>query len=357
MVVSMENAIIPTTKRPAPYPSERLLWSFADYLDRKPATIRGYIKCLRVYARWCSENGITNPTRDDLRSYRDSLAARGLSATTQRTYLQAARALHRWAAWKLGCEDIGANLHGPRVRTDIHHRDALSPEEVRAVLSAIDTTTETGIRTLAICELAAIDGMRTVEIVRADVRDLQTVGGRRYLAIQGKGHDAKDQLRSLTPRVAEAVDEYLKMRSDSWDGASPLFVSTSNRNRGGRMTTASVSSTIKRAMRAAGFDSPRLTAHSMRHTAATAAIEAGMGLREVQSLMGHASPTTTEVYVHERDERRIEDVGRSAIEAHLLGEAGVSEARLRIADAVSRIDDTEMLSRIEAFINRQIGER
>lgn len=355
----MENtaALQRTTERmPAPAPTDELIESFVDFIDRKPSTVRGYLKALRIYARWCSDNGVTNPTRGDLRRYRDSLAERGLTAATQRTYLQAARALHRWAAWRFGCEDISANLHGAKVRSDIHRREALEPEDLRKVIEAIDTDTEQGKRTMAIVLLASIDGLRTIEMARADVRDLQTTRGRRYLMVQGKGHDAKDQAKSLTPRVAQAIDDYLESRGDPWDGSSPLFVSTSNRNKGGRLTTTSISAEIKFALKMAGFDSPRLTAHSLRHTAATAAIEAGIGLREVQTLMSHANPATTEIYVHERDERRVEDMGREAIEAHLLGDDGAAECRRRIGDMLSSVDDAGTLERLEQMIRLELSD-
>ena len=336
----------------APVPNDGLIEAFVDYLDRKPATAKSYLKALRAYAGWCSANGIVNPTRADVRAYRDSLAERGLAASTQRSYLQAVRALHKWVSWNYGCVDVAANLHGAKVRTDVHLRDALTPEDVQSVLAHIDRSTEQGLRTYAICLLAAVDGLRTVEIVRADVRDLQTIGGKRYLSIQPKGHDSKDVLRRLTPRVSEAVDAYMASRQDHWDGTSPLFASTSNRNLGGRMTTTSVSGSIKAAMRAAGYDSPRLTAHSLRHTAATAAIESGLELREVQKLMGHANPATTEVYVHDRDERRIEDAGRRRVEAHILGDDGTEAIRNRIARSIAAIEDIDKLKAISEFIER-----
>lgn len=349
----MERALLARSRGElAPAPDDGLIEAFVDYLDRKPSTAKAYLKALRMYARWCDENGINNPTRNDVRAYRDSLAERGLTATTQRTYMQAVRALHKWVSWNFGFEDVAVNLHGAKVRSDVHLRDALSPEDVQSVLAHIDRSTEQGLRTYVICLLAAVDGLRTVEIVRADVRDLQTINGKRYLSIQPKGHDSKDVLRRLTPRVSEAVDEYMKARKDRWDGASPLFVSTSNRNPGGRMTTTSVSGSIKSAMRSAGYDSPRLTAHSLRHSAATAAIESGLELREVQKLMGHVNPATTEVYVHDRDERRIEDAGRRRVEAHLLGDDGTETIRNRIARSLAAIEDADKLKAISKFIEQ-----
>ena len=73
------------------------------------------------------------------------------------------------------------------------------------------------------------------------------------------------------------------------------------RNRGGRMTTRSISRIAKQAMREQGIDSPRLTAHSMRHTAVTLALLGGATVQETQAMARHASVTTTMRYAHNLD--------------------------------------------------------
>ncbi|OIL92423.1 integrase [Oenococcus oeni] len=90
---------------------------------------------------------------------------------------------------------------------------------------------------------------------------------------------------------------YLKVRG-SVEDAAPLFASTSNNNEGGRMTTRSISGIAKSALRRAGFDSSRLTAHSLRHTAATLNLLNGGSLEETQQLLRHRNLNTTMVYLH-----------------------------------------------------------
>ena len=69
-----------------------------------------------------------------------------------------------------------------------------------------------------------------------------------------------------------------------------------------------------------GFDSDRLTAHSLRATAATTAFEAGLTLFEVQQLMGHCDPATTEIYIKDQNLLQIEKKGRTAIDKFHKGE-------------------------------------
>ena len=130
----------------------------------------------------------------------------------------------------------------------------------------------------------------------------------------GKGHDEKDTAKYLTPEVKEALDDYLASRSDKYTPKSPLFASTSNRSKGGRIATTTISTMFKECFVAAGFDSNRLTAHSGRHTTATTALnEAGADIYVVKELMGHSDVATTGIYVHTTKQLENEVKYRQAI--------------------------------------------
>jgi len=106
------------------------------------------------------------------------------------------------------------------------------------------------------------------------------------------------------PEVAAAIREYLMFRDNGKTVGNsedrPLFESSSDRNTGQRITR-SLRRIIKGRMRAAGFDSERLTAHSLRHTAITQALLAGSPLQEVQQFARHNSINTTQIYAHNLD--------------------------------------------------------
>ena len=123
----------------------------------------------------------------------------------------------------------------------------------------------------------------------------------------------------MPAEVEKAIRASLADRKDL-DGSQPLFASLSNNSKGGRMSTRSISGTVKTALVKAGYDSDRLTAHSLRATAATAAFEAGLTLFEVQQLMGHCDPATTEIYIKDQNQLSIEKKGRIAIDQYLKGE-------------------------------------
>ena len=88
------------------------------------------------------------------------------------------------------------------------------------------------------------------------------------------------------------------------DPEAPLFASLSNNSRGQRMTTRAISGVVKEHLREAGYDSDKLTAHSLRHTAVTLSLLAGKDITEVQQFARHANIATTMVYNHALDKAK-----------------------------------------------------
>lgn len=288
--------------------SEDLFGRFIEYTDRKPTTVKGYITYIRQFAKWLSDNGIYQPQREDIRAYRDHLASSDLTTGTQAQYLRAIKHFFKWTAAEGVYPNIAENVHGAKVRQDIHKKDALERDAVKEIADTIDRSTEQGKRLYAMYLLCISGGLRTVELHRADVGDLKTVGKKVYLYVQGKGHDDKDSPILIIPEVHAAIKDYLDHRSTKPTPKTPLFTATGNRNKDGRIAATTISQMLKAAMVNAGYDSDRLTAHSLRHTSGTAAYKATGNIFVAQKHQRHADVATTQIYVHaeERDERETE---------------------------------------------------
>ena len=293
--------------------SSSLFERFIDYTDRKDTTIKGYFTCIRQFIKWLEENSIAQPERENIKAYRDHLSSSGLATGTQAQYLRAVKHFFKWTASEGLYPNIADNIHGAKIRHDVHKKDALQREDVAKIAATIDRSDETGKRLYAMYLLTVICGLRTIEINRADVNDLKTIGGVTYLYLQGKGHDDKDAPVLLINEVYEAVQDYLQSRSEKPTAKSPLFTSTSNRSKGGRIATTTISTMLKDLLVNAGYDSDRLTAHSLRHTSGTGAHKAGIDLYGVQHLMRHVDPATSEIYIHDDDHKTAEAKGRKAI--------------------------------------------
>ena len=174
---------------------------------------------------------------------------------------------------------------------------------MKKVLSGIDRSSPTGLRDYAILALTITGGLRAIEVSRADIGDLRTLGDDTVLYIQGKGREEKAEYVRVSPPVEEAIRDYLKTRKDT-DASAPLFSSTSNNSRGGRLSTRTISGICKGSMVEAGYNSERLTAHSLRHTAVTLSLLADKKLEEVQQFARHKNIATTLIYAHALDKAK-----------------------------------------------------
>ena len=275
---------------------------FINYLDASPKTVETYKKALRQFFNYIGVHGIRQPQREDVLAFRDDLKASGLKPTTVQNYITATRIFFKWTAQEGLYPNIAEHVKGAKLDKN-HKKDYLTSRQAKEVLAGVQTDSEEGLRNYAILSLMVTGGLRTIEVSRADVGDLRTVGENTVLFVQGKGREEKTEYIKISAPVEKAIRSYLKAR-DLTTEEQPLFTSTSNNSRGKRITTRTVSSIVKTALKNAGYDSARLTAHSLRHTAITLALLAGREITEVQQFARHANLNTTMIYNHALDQAK-----------------------------------------------------
>lgn len=278
--------------------NDLLLARWEAYIDVRPKSKETYRKAIKQFLDYLKANSIAQPTREDVINWRESLKA-DHKPTTIQTYLTAVKLFFRWLEQEGIYANIADHVKGVKI-TAGHKKDYLTSKQSHKVLETIETDTEKGYRDYAIVALMLTTGVRTIEVTRADLADLGTIGDSTVLFIQGKGRDEKSEYVKLAPQVETAIRSYLKLRGEASDN-EPLFTSTSRNNYGERMTTRSIRAIAKNSMVEAGYNSKRLTAHSMRHTAGTLALLNGASMREVQQLLRHTNINTTMIYAHELD--------------------------------------------------------
>lgn len=297
---------------------EELIAGFIRAQDVKENSRESYAKGLRKFLTWLRERNITSPTRQTILDYKMDLAAAGLSSYSISSYLVSVRKFFNWLEATRGTPNISKGIKGAK-RARGFRKDPLTLPQVRELLTSIDRAALCGLRDYALITLLAHTGLRTIEALRANIGDLRQQGGEALLWIQGKGRDEKDDFVLLTGEPLKAVYKYLAERGPAKKDA-PLFSSQSDRNGGGRLTTRSFSRIIKERLRAIGIDSERLTAHSLRHTAITLALQAGATIQEAQALARHANINTTLIYAHNID--RLKQAPERKIEALISGNIG-----------------------------------
>ena len=275
---------------------------FIDYLDASPKTVETYKKALRQFFNYLALHGIRQPQREDVLAFRDDLKTSGIKPTTVQNYITATRIFFKWTEQERLYPNIAEHVKGAKLDKN-HKKDYLTSRQTKEVLASIETDTEEGLRNYAILSLMVTGGLRTIEVSRANVGDLRTVGENTVLFIQGKGREEKTEYIKISAPVEKAIRTYLKEREFTTE-EQPLFTSTSNNSKGKRITTRTVSAVVKNAFKNAGYDSNRLTAHSLRHTAITLALLAGRDITEVQQFARHANLNTTMIYNHALDKAK-----------------------------------------------------
>lgn len=287
-----------------------LLARFVDFIDARPKTIETYTKALRQFFKYLAANGIATPTRADVIDYREQLKATGHKPGTIATYVISIRQFFKWTESEGIYPDVSSNVKGAKIERT-HKKDPLTIKQVKAVFAEIDRDTLAGARDYAILAVMTTGGLRTIEVIRANIEDLRTLGDNIVLYIMGKGRDEKSDYVKMSTQTDKAIRDYLTLRGKV-NGNDPLFASVSHNSAGRRLTTRSISRIVKSRMIAAGLNSERLTAHSLRHTAATLNLLNGGTIDETQQLLRHSKIDTTMIYLHHLDRSKNDSESRIA---------------------------------------------
>lgn len=260
----------------------RVLWDFAACLPLdKHGEPRWGARNVRKHAeRWLIQPARTGPRRGQPRS-----------ARTRKHYTAALRAFYRWAAVTsdppLLTRDLMAGLRAPKVAQSLPRN--VRPEILAAVLQRAERSDE---RVALILWLAWGAGLRVSEIAGARIEDID-LGEEVWIRVtDGKG--GKQRVVALHPSAHPFLRGWLAHRP----GAGPLVEARDRHgnDNGQPLLPSSVSHLVGRWMRCNGF---QVTAHQLRHTLATAMLDAadGMNILDVQEQLGHAHVSSTLVYV------------------------------------------------------------
>jgi integrase/recombinase XerC len=251
-------------------------------------------------------------------------------------------------------DDITRNVRSPQTKVNEFKRDFLEREDALKIFESIDRRGEVGKRDYALILACVSCGFRIIELQRANIGDIETHAGERRLYIQGKGHLEKDAYKKIEPELWEALEDYITSRGNPGKDA-PLFAAVASNAKagGGRLTEPSISRIIKGVLKRAGYDSRRITAHSLRHTSVTLDRKAGASLEEASKHARHSSIVITQRYDHAleraeaKDERRIMDY-------LFKGEAAQEDPEGRAAELMARIPAAKRekaLELLEALAN------
>ena len=276
--------------------------SFQQVNHNTPDT---YKRALRVFFRgWVYRTGrtIANLTRADLLAFIQDMKAENKSPNTINSYLTAIRRFYAFCELNGITKDIAKGIKRvPTTSGEEYEKSDFTPTQAANIL----TVTENNKRDFAIMSLMMRCGLRTIEVVRANVGDIILDGDTYVIKVFGKRDKKRDV--TLTTKTWAAINDYLTSERRGAKDNDPLFVAVSNRSKGERMTTRSVSRIAKDSIRATGINDSRHTAHSCRHTALGCIVSKSNAdpnkMQDAQLLAGHTDPATTWIYVKQQAHR------------------------------------------------------
>ena len=276
---------------------DELTDSFILSQDVKDSSKRLYRRTLRQYFNWVRDHRLRleSLTRADILKYKEDLLSSGMSSLSVGSYITAVRKFYQWAEGNKFYPNIAKDVKTPKRRQQFR-KQALSDIQAQALLEYYRDKQAEAFRDYAVVTLLLRTGLRTIEVIRANVEDIAFKEGKRILYIQGKGRDEKDSFVILTEKAYSPIEAYLKTRG-ALKSKEPLFTSASNNNMGGRLTTRAISRLTKEGLKAIGIDDRSYTAHSLRHTTACSLIRSGASLEEIQGVLRHTNPATTQIYL------------------------------------------------------------
>ena len=259
-----------------------------DLLDARESTRADYKARIGLFLDYIQTHGLN---RNSFLDFKRELAERAdLGVSTKNKYLTTARVFLKELN-RLGLlpADITQNIKTFN-QSKKHRKDGLTDEEINALaekLRARSLAPNTA-RLKAILTLLTLQGLRQIEIIRLDVKDLDFVAQTAF--IQGKGQDDKEAI-NLHPETCKTLQDYLKANKIA-DGA--LFTSQSNNSRNQRLTTRALRGIVKETLRELGINK---STHGFRHYFTTRLIKIYKGdLLEVAQYTRHKSLEMLQVY-------------------------------------------------------------
>jgi len=291
---------MPTENTPPPVPSHPWVDRYLEHLvvakGLAEHSIAAYSTDIASFLTFLNEHdGHLETVNDDtLFLYLMHLRSRGLASRSLARHLSALRGFFAYAAGEAWLpESPAALIENPKLPRLLP--DVLSRDDVARLLDAPDTATPLGYRDRTMLELLYAAGLRVSELTGLALTDFDAQAG--LLRVFGKG--SKERLIPIHALAQEFLSTYVQtIRGAFHPKEQFIFLNRSGRG----LSRQAVWKGIKRHAQAAGI-SLRISPHSLRHSFATHLLDGGADLRTVQTLLGHADISATEIYTHVQAER------------------------------------------------------
>lgn len=295
-------------KQPARPDDGRLIALFLDMMtvDRAaaPSTLKNYGRDLQRFSAFIRrrKEKLLTAGADDIAAFLETLEDEGLSASTAALKCSALRQFFAFLyAEDYRGDNPAAAIDRPKTRRPLPK--ILSEAEAARLVEAADGAGAKALRLRAMVELLYGSGLRVSELVSLPLSSVD--GAREAILVRGKG--GKERLVPVGAAARRALANYLAVRDEFLPpidgGKKPSRFLFPSRGKTGHVTAARFAQLIKELAAEAGIAAERVSPHVLRHAFATHLLSGGANLRAVQTMLGHADITTTEIYTHVAQDR------------------------------------------------------
>lgn len=280
---------------------ERFLEAISAERDASENTLQAYGRDLLNFCEYISKSkDLATADRTDIEAYLGALDLQGKASSTRARSLSSIKQFFRFLFLEgIRSDDPAAQISGPRLHKKLPV--TLSEADVDTLMTELYRDSPkplTRVRNIALIELLYATGLRVSELVSLPVAATQ--GDPRMILVRGKG--GRERMVPLSQPARDAIAQWLETRPAlKFAKSSPYLFPAGGKL--GYLTRQSVFLMLKDLAAKAGLDSSKISPHVVRHAFATHLLSHGADLRAIQTLLGHADISTTEIYTHVLEDR------------------------------------------------------
>lgn len=270
-----------------------LIDSFINYIDVSENTMITYKRSLKQFWNYMKMRNIQFPTRENIIEFKEYLLEKN-KPNTANLYLASVKNFYKWLEYMDITKDISKNIKSVSIPNE-HLKQPFNIEQIKLLLDNCKN-----IREKMIILLTFSCGIRSNELVNIRLEDFKEKNNVLVLYLLGKGRKYKQDYVIIPTNVKKILIEYIK----EYNIKDYLFVSTSNNNNGGKLTTKTIRYIANKLFEDCGLKDEEHTFHSLRHSFATESIKSGIDIREVSQALRHKSISVTMSYLHDLEKTK-----------------------------------------------------
>ncbi|MDD2435206.1 MAG: tyrosine-type recombinase/integrase [Bacilli bacterium] len=276
-----------------------ILEDYKHNIDVEDETKKTYLYVISYFIDWLNDNNIEIVNREVMLDYKKYLKKKFTSNCTVNQYLAGVRSLFKHLE-TLGINNVMSTIKGLK-QSKNHKRLPLTKEQSLNIQDNLMRDTLLEKRDYAIYQLCLRNGLREIELHRANVEDIDVRNNEHILYLQGKFETDKSTYIVLCATVMEGLNDYLHARGN-YQPNEPLFIGLATNKPGTRLTTRSIRRTLTKMLVDNNCKNKRITPHSLRHSAITNLSKAtNNNVMQAKIFARHADISSTMIYIAEEE--------------------------------------------------------